>query len=148
MTWFMAWGTKREVVKETQLGKAESQFDDDILTYKRELAGYLFEVTYYFDEETLQAIDIEYTDVFDDDAEAFAVWAALDKKLADELGEPVKVFERDRDSFGEDDLAYWSPGEYTSFRWSVFQNETTRAVSRLSGTSDYLLSAGAKVVKR
>ena len=59
---------------------------------------------------------------------------------------PIRSFERSRDSISVEDLAYWWPtARVAAFRWSVLQNEHTRAIAMLEGTSKYLMTGEAQL---
>ncbi len=73
----------------------------------------------------------------------------LQEKLEADLGAPIKVFERERGSLGVDDLAYWSrSNQSVPFRWSVYEDDQTRAVLVLTGTSKYILSVEAELTSK
>jgi len=147
MTWEMAWGTRRKAVREAQPGKADD-YDDDVLTYSRELAGYIFSVSYVFDDKKLAMINVDYPETFDDDKEALIVWQVLLDKLGSDFGAPTRSFERARTSISEDDLEYWKPDLFTVFRWMVYENEHTRAVVTLEGSAHYFLTIEAQLSPR
>lgn len=142
----ITWGTKLKSVRELVAGKADSSIDD-CLSYVREISGYVFDLTYYFDDKRLAFITYEYADVPDEDEEALAAWDALRTRLSSEFGSPIKEVERARDSLGEDDLAFWSPsGRVIPFRWAIFENSESRAVLALEGTTNFLISVKAEVI--